>query len=74
MTHLGHDSKKRFSIEELEKEQIYSSSDDDITQDFTVIGTTYKLERKKKLHQESTSKTNFNITAIALDFKGNQIF
>ena len=73
MTHMGHGSKKRFSIEEKSKDELISS-DEEVMQDFTVISTNYKLERKKKLHQESTSKSNFNITAITLDFKGGGVY
>lgn len=71
MTHMGHESKHKFSIDENSKDELISS-DDEVVQEFTVISTNYKLERKKKLHQESTSKSNFNITAITLDFKGKR--
>jgi hypothetical protein len=44
-------------------------SEDDNT--FTVIKTNYKLDRKKKVHEDVNRNSYFNITAMEMDSKRN---
>jgi len=47
-------------------ESIESSGDDGA---FTVIRTNYKLDRKKKVHEDVNRNSYFNITALEMDSK-----
>lgn len=47
-------------------EPIYSDEDDNA---FTVIKTNYKLDRKKKVHDDVNRNSYFNITAAEFDSK-----
>lgn len=49
-------------------DSIYSDEDDNA---FTVIKTNYKLDRKKKVHDDVNRNSYFNITALEFDSKRN---